>query len=508
MKIQHPLLPEEYDNPPILLHALKTKPEQYWIKRGEERTLALFHEMAERVSAYKDFLHKNKIDHEKIKTIEDFKQIPTIDKNNYLRYYPREQLMWDGEFKTKRWVISTTSGSTGEPYYFPREDFQDLQYAITAELYLLSNFEIDKKSTLYIIGFPMGAWIGGLFTYQALKLLAKRGNYPLSIITPGINKLEIIKAVKNLGKDFDQVIIGSYAPFLKDILDDGVNFGLNWKEYKLGFIFSAEGFSEGFRDYVIEKTGLSNPYKDTLNHYGTVDLGTMSHETPLAILIRRLAVNNKRIYQEVFSDVIKLPTLTQYNPEQFFFEDIDGKLLCSSFSGIPLVRYDLKDNGGIFSLQSIIGKLKESKLDLYEKAREEKIENTIWNLPFVYVYERSDFSVSFFAFQVYPETIRKALQDKLLQDVLTGKFTMHIKYNKDNNQVFEINIELKSGIKGSEELEKKVQELVVKRLLVENSEYRKTYEEYPDRTIPEILFWLYEDSMYFKPGVKQKWVKK
>ena len=34
----------------------------------------------------------------------------------------------------------------------------------------------------------------------------------------------------------------------------------------------------------------------------------------------------------------------------------------------------------------------------------------------MYVYERSDFSVSFFAFQIYPETIRHALQKKQVEE--------------------------------------------------------------------------------------------
>ena len=71
----------------------------------------------------------------------------------------------------------------------------------------------------------MGVWIGGLFTYEAVKTIAERGDYALSIITPGLNKAEVVKAVKHLGKDFDQIIIGSYPPILKDILDDGVQAG-------------------------------------------------------------------------------------------------------------------------------------------------------------------------------------------------------------------------------------------------------------------------------------------
>jgi hypothetical protein len=42
----------------------------------------------------------------------------------------------------------------------------------------------------------MGAWIGGLFTYEAIRRVGENGNYDMSIITPGINKAEVIKAVQ------------------------------------------------------------------------------------------------------------------------------------------------------------------------------------------------------------------------------------------------------------------------------------------------------------------------
>jgi phenylacetate-coenzyme A ligase PaaK-like adenylate-forming protein len=73
---------------------LKIKPESYWVKRGEKMALQLFHEMAERVPAYKDFLGKNDLEHTKVKDIKDFKNVPTINKDNYLRKYPRESLCW------------------------------------------------------------------------------------------------------------------------------------------------------------------------------------------------------------------------------------------------------------------------------------------------------------------------------------------------------------------------------------------------------------------------------
>ena len=113
-------LPKGFQDVLWLEKELKQRTAKEWDRRGEKRALELFHAMAERVPAYKDFLQKQKINHRCIKSIEDFKTIPPIDKDNYLRVYPRPMLCWDGDFKSGQWTISTTSGSTGKPFYFPR----------------------------------------------------------------------------------------------------------------------------------------------------------------------------------------------------------------------------------------------------------------------------------------------------------------------------------------------------------------------------------------------------
>lgn len=503
------LWPEYLKDPDQALQDVRNLPEKAWRERGEKSALALFHSMAERVPAYKDFLAKHEIDHTNIKTIEDFQsQVPLIDKDNYLRAYPREMLCWDGDFKGHSWVISTTSGSTGVPYYFPRQEMQDRYYALSAELYLRENFQIDQKSTLYIVGFPMGAWIGGVFTYQVLQMLARERGYNLSIITPGIDKKAIIEAVRNLGKDFDQVIIGSYAPFLKDILDDGEHQGIQWKEYNLGFIFSAEIFSEEFRDYVGRKAGLKDPYISSLNHYGTVDLGTMAHETPLSIWIRRYALTKSDLYYDIFGETHKLPTFAQYIPDMFYFEVVDGdRLVCSSNSGLPLVRYDLKDRGSIISIEELQQVFAAHDMEL-PKLWPKSVEQHVWNLPFVFVYERSDLSVSFFAFQIYPETVRRALQRKEFEHKLTGKFTMVVKYDDEGRQKLTVNVECKFKQKIDILMKERIKRQIIKQLLTENSEYRETRKEYGKVTDPEVVFWPYEDEQYFKPGTKQKWIQK
>ncbi len=500
-------IPRGYQDSKSLHSRLLNDAPESWQRTGRSRALLLFKEMSQRVPAYKDFLKVHSIDPDNIKTFKDLKSVPAIDKDNYLRKYPKNMLCWDGEFGSGAWVISTTSGSTGKPYYFPRQSSQDWQYTITAEQYLLTNFNIDKNKTLYVVGYPMGAWIGGVFTYEAIKNVSEKG-YDLSIITPGIHKQEIINAIKQLAESFDQIIIGAYAPFLRDIIEDGEKEGINWKNINVKFIFSAEAFSETFRDYVSNRVGLKNVYKDTLNHYGTVDIGTMAHETPLSILIRRRLIDSDDM-QLLFPERYKQPTFCQYDPAMFFFEEIKDTLYCSAYSGIPLFRYDLKDYGGVVPYKKAVGILKKNGYDIENELIANNLADTHWKTPFVYVYERNDFSVSYYAFNVYPEPIRKALQQKSIAEELTGKFTIYVDYAKNGQQRLYVVAERTSSSKeDSLVLAKRSRDLIHEMLLRESTEYPELFQMKGVIAKPVVTLRNYEDPEYFKPGTKQKWVKK
>lgn len=496
-------LPRGYKNAEVLDRNLQSKSENHWLRSGQKRALGMFHSMAQDVPAYRKFLKKHDINPSSIKSFRDFSSVPSLDKSNYLRAYSRPELCWEGKFDEQSWVISTTSGSTGEPYYFPRTNLQDKYFALTSELYLRTNFDIQNKTTLYIDAFPMGAWIGGVFTYETIKQVAEKG-YPLSIITPGIHRQEVINAVKQLGHEFDQIIIAAYAPHLKDILDQGSDQGINWRDYNIGLIFSAEAFSETFRDYVIKTIGGKDPLRSTLNHYGTVDLGTMAHETPLSVLIRRVLVEDDKL-NILFPEDKRQPTLAQYDPNLFYFEQVGNNLLCSSYSGIPLFRYDLKDYGGVLTKTEVYKRLNDSGYDVDALIEEYGIEDTVRNLPFVYVYERDDFSVSYYAFLIYPDTVRRALQITEFEKQITGKFTMEVDYDKNGNQQFKIYIEKKPGKEGKD-LKDKLKKHLHEKLSEENSEYRVTAEIIGEKFKPHVYLLDYGDPAYFKPGTKQKWV--
>ncbi|HEX9831201.1 MAG TPA: hypothetical protein VGA94_05890, partial [Thermodesulfobacteriota bacterium] len=94
-----------------------------------------------------------------------------------------------------------------------------------------------------------------------------------------------------------------------------------------------------------------------------------------------------------------------------------------------------------------------------------------------------------------------------INEFLTGKFTVLTKFNLRQNQVLEINIELQKGEKATSQLKKKTLEKIVSNLLAKNSEFRELHQHLGKRAFPKLVFWEAEHPLYFKPGIKQKWIK-
>jgi phenylacetate-CoA ligase len=330
----------------------------------------------------------------------------------------------------------------------------------------------------------------------------------MTILTPGINKKEIFEALKNIGHQYDQIILCGYPPFMKDIVDEAKLQGVRWKDYSIKMIFAAEAFSEKFRDYVMRKVGMKNVYRDTMNIYGSADLGTMAEETPISILIRRLALKNNKIYKKLFSEATRLPTLAQYIPNFINFEAVNKNIYVSGDNILPLVRYEIGDNGGVINFDDVERIFLEEGLNLRKEAKRVGIVNTIAELPFVYIYERTDFSTKLYGAIIYPEYIKAGLQHPTLQKYITGKFTIFTKNDAKQDEYLEINIELKPKINESEWLSRESARHIVQTLLIKSAEYANNANMMPDKVKPRIVFWPYEHPMHFQAGVKQKWIKK
>ncbi len=482
-----------------ILKEYKKKPEKYWFSLRQKNILSWFHKMVKDIPAYGKFLKQHNFNPASVKSAEDLKLVPYINKKNYFQKFTIPELIGK-KFQTEPFVFTSTSGSTGQPTYFLRDESLDWQYSILAEMFMQNG---KKGTTLFVDCFGMGVWIGGLITYQAFRYCSLRG-YPLSIITPGVNKKEIFHSLENAAPYFDNVILAGYPPFIKDVIDEAKSEGINFSKLNTRLIFAAEAFTENFRQYLADKVHVKNIYIDTLNIYGSAELGAMAFETPATILIRKLALRHPKVYSQIFNSE-KLPTLAQYNPMFVNFEEENREILISADAATPMVRYKIGDNGGTLRLSEIINAFAQHNIDLKSEAKKDGVE--LYELPFVYVYERTDLSTKLYGAIIYPEPIREALLDKRLSKYLTGKFTMITKFDNKQNEYLEINLETMPGLKSKGSLHNQCRDLIVESLLKKNAEYRNNYGSMPHKVTPKILFWEYGHASHFGSGGKHKWTK-
>lgn len=488
--------------PPKTLLGLSTED----VSRARETSvLGLFRAAAVRVPAYRDFLLKHGVAAERIRTLADFAAVPPVSKQNYLTQYSMAEMCWDGRLDDKRVIFTSSSGSTGQPFYFPRDGELDYRSSLIFELALVSMSRGRLPPTLFIVSFGMGVWIGGVISLQSLRLMGERG-HQVSVITPGSNKKEVFEALKRLAPKYEQVVLGGYPPFVKDILDTALENGFDTTERPLKVFCAAEGFSETFRDYVVRKSGASDPLFDVTNLYGTADIGTMAIETPISIALRRRALEDSALYTKLFSNASKLPTLAQYHPAVTNFEEVEGRLLVTGDNVLPLIRYDIGDHGGVRGYDEVMAAAETSRPGLVESVYQAGAPRTA--LPFVYVYERADFSVKLCGAIIYAEHVRAALQENEIESDVTGKFSMSVKHDQNEDEYLELHVELKSRRVVSEELVGRVCQLVMTVLRDKNAEYRYLSDNIKDKVVPKIVLWPHEDPTHFRPGAKQQWVSK
>lgn len=267
------------------LTPLENKLEKSLNTNSEQAIINLFHEVSNTIPAYKQFLQEQNINPENIKTIEDFQALPLIDKHNYIGAYPLGDRCRRGKIESCDF-IAVSSGSTGQPTFWPRFITDEYQIATRFEQIFKDSFQAEQGNSLAVVCFSLGTWVGGIYTANCCRHLAAKG-YPITVVTPGNNKTEIFRIIDQLAPLFDRVVLLGYPPFLKDVIDSGISQGIQWQNYATKLVMAGEVFSEEWRDLVATRIGSTNPCYDFASLYGTADAGVLGNETPLSICIRR-----------------------------------------------------------------------------------------------------------------------------------------------------------------------------------------------------------------------------
>jgi phenylacetate-CoA ligase len=467
---------------------------------GFSEALETFNLAAKTVPAYRDFLEKNNIQPKSVSRVQDFNKLPIVTKENYLRQYPLRDLLLSGGTEDAR-IISLSSGSSGKPFYWPRGNKSVAESVQIIDELFADAFRTREKETLCVMAFAMGTWIAGTYMLSAVNELANKGHKIVSV-TPGINKVEIIQILKNIGDQFEQTIVMGYPPFIKDVVDAGANESLDFEKLNLRFVFAGENISENWREYVAKRVKAKDINSFSLSIFGTADAGIMGIESPFTVYLRRLLDQSEELAKRFFSRQDILPTLVQYEPSIRYVEEVDHHLVFTVNNSLPLVRYDILDEGEVISIQELEQKLRELDISIpkeYER---------FCGLPLIALYGRPDVAAMFYGLNIYPENIKYGLEAGTLQNYITGKFVLKTEVSERSlEQSLHLYIELKENVLPEDGIKEVILSSVVNSLDGNNSEYHKLHQELKRKAEPHIHLVEF-DAPEFRVGIKHRWVAK
>mgnify|MGYP003392678562 CR=1 FL=1 len=467
----------------------------------EARVLALFHRCVVEVPAYRRFLEARGVNPAEITSFPLFRELPLMGKADYMQAYPLPERCLGGSL-TGSDRVAVSSGSTGRPTFWPRSVAHELDVAVRFEQVFRDSFRAHERNTLAVVCFALGNWVGGLYTTSCCWHLARKG-YPLMVATPGNNKAEIFRVVREMAPHFEQTVLLGYPPFVKDVIDAGAAEGIDWARYNPKLVFAGEVFSEEWRSLMCRRIGSVSPCLDSASLYGTADGGVLGNETPFSIAIRRWLAVHPEAARDLFGES-RLPTLVQYDPANRFFEMHDGTLVVSGENSVPLVRYHIADKGGVVDSEEMWRFLGEhgirspGDLGLSESFQPR-------NLPFVYVFGRADFTVSYYGANIYPENVTVGLEQPEIMAWATGKFVLETQETEDGDKILRIVVELLPGVEPSDGMPPVIAASIRAQLLRLNSEFANYTPT--ERQLPRITLRSFADSEYFPAGVKHRYTR-
>jgi phenylacetate-CoA ligase len=119
------------------------------------------------------------------------------------------------------------------------------------------------------------------------------------------------------------------------------------------------------------------------------------------------------------------------------------------------------------------------------------------------VFGRSQFTVSYFGANIYPENVTVGLEQPPVAAWVTGKFIMESKEDADHDRYLAIAVELAVGLTGSEEMRDETARSIAGQLRRLNSEF--AHYTPPEYQLPRVTLHPAGDPEYFPTGVKHRY---
>jgi phenylacetate-CoA ligase len=127
-------------------------------------------------------------------------------------------------------------------------------------------------------------------------------------------------------------------------------------------------------------------------------------------------------------------------------------------------------------------------------------------LPFVYVFGRADFTVSYYGANIYPENVTVGLEQAEVIQWVTGKFVLETQEDDKGDKYLHIMVELLPNSAAEAGLSSVIASSIRNQLLRLNSEFANYTPA--ERQLPLITLCSFADTEYFPVGVKHRYTRK
>lgn len=438
----------------------------------------LYAKAARSVPAYKALLGPEQ---SRIRTSEDVLQFaPILDKKSYITKQKFAALSTGGHLAP---IMHASSGSSGTPTYWLRNFDQEYKVALDRQVIFQNYFGFKKtERTLVIVAFGMGIWVAGSMEANACKLLAEKHGWRITVATPGIEKKDIASIFKHSASEYQNVVLIGFPAFIMDALQYCKQQHIQFNN-RFRLLLAGEAISESFRAAFIRTIHAPTQPKllQVANVYGSADAGQIGFETPVSVLAQQVFATHPEIRTRVLGGTAHTaPALYQWNPNHIHIESHAGELLLTAPTGIPLIRYNIHDQGRVLTGLEIAHALKP----YVPHAQFLQIKNT--KLPFVSHNGRTDVAVSYYAINIYPSNIQSALQAPGIKDVVTQSyFTRHYYSKTHTKETWEIYVEVKKP--ATKQVIAKIEKAITATMLKVSIEYRKLFGTIGEAACPKII---------------------
>lgn len=472
---------------------------------GAKKALQIFKHAEKNVPAYHSFCLKNKVNPKEIKTEADFNSlVPITEKTNYIKTYSLKDRCLDGRFP-QHGNIDESGGTSGAPSNWIRSVQENEILLQLAKFEFEYVYNISSKNVIVLSAWSNGPWATGIKFCQLMQ------NYAL-VKSTGTSIQNIEETLQTFGAEQEYILAG-YPPFLKKFLDETK---LDIKKYKIHILTGGEGISLEWKSYFQKQL-----YKDAIiiSSYGAsdIDIG-IGFETPFAQVIREASQKNETLKKKLFGEVPTIPMLFQYNPMLHYITKTYNKeeaknefliTLCDINVVSPKVRYNLHDEGSIFTYKEMQEILEEHAPNLLEKYLGQYSPWSILKLPFLFVAGRTDGTISVDGANVYPEQIEAGILSQKELEKKTNVFLLYKATQKKQNLKLTVAIQLKEKAKPAKALQNKYHDAILKTLLELNPDFRESYKYNKQLCDPQIVLHKYNSKLFAgnEDGVKEKYIK-